>query len=150
MHRCGCPCPLPIDFQVVRINEVFNQLGPTPHLCIQLLSNVSELEKYEVALSEAVLNTTVGQLRRLCNKASEPTMDTVSNQIWFVRHDHWDDVHSQAEPITPSIQSRHVSRIGRWARGKLNNAAYVNTELGSHDVQTNFGTCLLDTSFEKT
>jgi len=135
VHRCGCPCPLPINFQVVRINEVFNQLGPTPRLCIQLLSNVSELEEYEVALSKAVLNTTVGQVRRLFSKASELTMDTVSHQIWLVRHDHWDDVHSRAvvTPITPSIQSRHVSRIGRW--GKLNNAAYVNTEVGSHDVR---------------
>jgi hypothetical protein len=72
----------------VRINEVFNQLDPTPRLCIQLLSNVSELEEYEVALSKAVLNTTVGQLRRLFSKASELTMDAVSHQIWLVRHDH--------------------------------------------------------------
>jgi hypothetical protein len=95
----------PESFDSTRINDTFDRLGPTARLCIELLSDLEDLEAYEHGVNEAISNVTSGQLEKLFRDALGLTMDVVSHKICLISRENRENVCSRAvvAPITNSM-----------------------------------------------
>ena len=104
---------------IARVNEIFDQLGPTPRICIELLSVQQDLLQYEKDLQSAILAVTANQLDRLFKDAASLTMDALSHKICLLSREKR-DIHSLAvlAPITPSIQSRLANQLRNLEQGE--------------------------------
>ena len=96
------------------ISDVFDDLGPTPRLCIDFSKR--ELSEYKVALNVALTNLTIDDLEKFkvygCMRLS---MDATSQMLCLVRR--LDTIDLEASfaakvlPITSSIGSRISSQL---------------------------------------
>ncbi|EDR06023.1 uncharacterized protein LACBIDRAFT_294751 [Laccaria bicolor S238N-H82] len=98
-----------------RTNEIFDQLGPTPRLCIDFQLNSEAMSRYELDLRTALSKVTLNDLELLLSTARCGDMgtDTLSEKIALLSRESLDDMHSQGvvNPITPYIQSRLANRF---------------------------------------
>lgn len=101
----------PEEITETHINDIFDQLGPIPRLCIDYSSN--ELEEYKTALYQAISDITAGKIEEMTKSASGLSMDAVSHKICLLSRRQRDDVHSRAvvAPITNSIKSRLSTQL---------------------------------------
>ena len=109
----SAPLLLSDSLESNEIDRIFDDLGPTPRLCFDLLSDLEQLEKYKRDLKSAISNITVDQLINLAEEAASLRMDAVSDKIYLVRRERRDVVDSKAvvAPITNSIQSRLANQL---------------------------------------
>ena len=66
---------------VKAVLEIFETLGPTPRLCIELASEPERLQIYNDQLNDAISDITTGKLEELIK---ELTMDAVSHKICLI------------------------------------------------------------------
>ena len=104
------------------VNRVFNELGPTPLLCIDYLCSHDQikLEKYRQDVQEAVSNLTTSELQRLLQDSRSLTMNAVSHKICLISRQDRENVYSRAivSPITSSIKLRLANRFRTLERGE--------------------------------
>ncbi|KAF8627245.1 hypothetical protein AX15_004464 [Amanita polypyramis BW_CC] len=102
------------------VNRVFNELGPTPRLCIDYLRSRGRIEKYRQDVQEAISNLTISELQRLLQDSRSLKMDAVSHMICLISRKDREDVYSRAivSPITSSIMSRLANRFRTLGRGE--------------------------------
>ena len=100
-----------VDF--TRIDRIFDNLGPTPRLCLDLLSNPEQLAEYQHDVKLVISNITADELVNLAQDADSLSMDAVSDKIYLVRRERRDVVNSEAvvTPITHTIQSRLARQL---------------------------------------
>ncbi|EDR06022.1 uncharacterized protein LACBIDRAFT_294749 [Laccaria bicolor S238N-H82] len=106
-----------------RTNEIFDQLGPTPRLCIDYQLNSKAMSRYESNLRTALSKVTSNDLELLLITACDGDLgiDTLSDKIALLSRESLDDVYSQGMviPITPYIQSRLSNRCRNLERKEL-------------------------------
>jgi len=109
-----CNAPLRLekpDFD--HINDVFDELGPIPRLCIDF--SKPELSEYKVALNVALTNLTIDDLEKLVYGCMGLNIDATSQMLCLVRR--LDTIDLEASfavkvlPITSSIGSRISSQL---------------------------------------
>lgn len=100
--------------------RVFNELGPTPQLCIDYLRSGDMIERYRQDVQEAISNLTTSELQRLLRDARSLTMDAVSHKICLITRKDREDMYSRAivSPITPYIKSRLANHFRTLERGE--------------------------------
>jgi hypothetical protein len=95
------------------INNIFDELGPVPRLCIDF--SEQELSEYKAALNVALTNLTINDLEKLVWGYMGLSMDATSQMLCLVRR--LDPIDLEASfavkvlPITPSIGSRICSQL---------------------------------------
>ena len=98
-----------------RTNQIFEQLGPTPRLCIDYQLNSLEMSQYERSLDVAISGVTPNKLKSLLRTAAswDFGIDTLSHKIALLSRKSLDDMHSRAVviPITPFIRSRLSNQL---------------------------------------
>ena len=98
-----------------RTNEIFDQFGPIPRLCIDYQIDPEAMDLYERELNTAISETTSAKLETLIKTASSANLgaDSVSHKIALLNRQLSDKVRSQGVviPITPYIQSRLSNRF---------------------------------------
>jgi hypothetical protein len=103
-----------------RTNEIFDQLGPTPRLCIDYQLDYVAMSQYEWDLCTAISKVTSNKLEWLFSTAvsGDLGIDTLSDKIALLSRESLDDVYSQGVviPITPYIQSRLSNRFRNLER----------------------------------
>jgi len=103
------------DISESRTNEIFDQLGPTPRLCIDYQLNSMAMSQYESDLHTAISKVTSNDLELLLSttRCGDFGIDTLSKIALLIRES-LDDVYNQGMviPITPYIQSR----LSNWFR----------------------------------
>ena len=106
-----------------RTNEIFDQLGPTPRLCIEYQLDSEALSRYERDLRTALSKVTSKDLELLLNIAGDGDLgiDSLFDTIALLSRESLDDVYSpgMAIPITPYIQSRLSNRFRNLERKEL-------------------------------
>ncbi len=102
------------------VDRVFNELGPTPRLCIDYLCSRGSIEQYRRNVQKAISKLTAGELERLAEDSGSLTMDDVSHKICLISREDRENVHSGAvvSPITSSIKSRLSNRFRTLERGE--------------------------------
>jgi len=94
------------DFR--HINDIFDELGPIPCLCIEY--NQRDLSIYRIALAAALRSLTIGDLQKLVDGCIALSVDAISHKLCSVRRSNPTDLEFSYEvealPITPSIGSR--------------------------------------------
>ena len=98
-----------------RTNEIFDQLGPTPLLCIVYqLDNVA-MSQYERKLRTAISQVTSNELESLLSTAASGDLgiNSLTHMIALLSRKSSDDVYSEGVviPITAYIQSRLSNRF---------------------------------------
>lgn len=73
--------------------EVFDELGPTPRLCFDLVDDLTELDHYKRKLDLAISQMTIEQLERLRN-SSPLAMDELSCKICLITREDRDIIQS--------------------------------------------------------
>ena len=103
-----------------RTNEIFDQLGPIPRLCIDYQINPMGMSLYEWDLDTAISEITPDKLESLVRRApiADLGTDSVAHTIVLLRRESLDDVCSRGVviPITPYIQSRLSNRFRNLER----------------------------------
>ena len=97
------PPELKVDRE--RAIEVFNQLGPTPRLCIDYLIAPRRMKDYEENVEQVISEITTAELRRLFRGACSLTLDPPSDKICLVSRMEGEDV-LIVSPITSHIKWR--------------------------------------------
>ena len=104
------------------VNGVFNELGPTPRLCIDYLCSPGqiELEQYRQDVQQAILNITTSDLQRLLQDSRSLTMNAVSHKLCLISRQDGENAYSGpiVSPITSSIKSRLANRFRTLERGE--------------------------------
>jgi hypothetical protein len=104
------------------VNRVFNELGPTPRLCIDYLCSPGqiELEQHRQDVQEAISNLTISDLQRLLQDSRSLTMNAVSHKLCLISRQDRENVYSRpiVSPITSSIKSRLANRFRTLERGE--------------------------------
>ncbi len=93
------------------INILYEQLGPTPRLCLDL--DAYQRTRYEGDLRKAISNVTPESLKALFDAASTLEMDKLSHKICMIRRNSRENVASLpiVEPITPYVRSKLVCQL---------------------------------------
>jgi hypothetical protein len=106
------------SFDLSRINETFDQLGPTPRLCLEVASEVNGYHQYKTHLARVIEQITTAQIKQLFNEANDLSMDAISHYICLVRRKWQENVCSDSviAPMTPSIQSRLANHFRNLER----------------------------------
>ncbi len=106
-----------------RISEMYEQFGPTPRICFDLLSNRSRLIAYKIRCSDALEGLSFEKLRKWVSEAKKFSMDSASHTVVLLKRvsrkelkqsnlDDGDDVYlnySCVEPLTSAV--RDVLRV---------------------------------------
>jgi len=102
------------------VNRVFNELGPTPQLCIDYSHSRHRIKQYKQDVQEAISKLTADKLERLLEETSSLTMDEVSHKICLISRQDRENVYSSpvVSPITSLIKSRLASRFRKLERGE--------------------------------
>jgi hypothetical protein len=98
---------------VEAVLEIFETLGPTPRLCIELASEPERLQVYKDQLNRVISGIIAADLEKLANDVSRLTMDTVSHKICLIRRRDRNNVRSGpvVSPITDSIKSQLLNQL---------------------------------------
>lgn len=103
------------------INEIFDELGPIPRLCIDFDKN--QLGDYREDLKETLDNISVEKLEELADTAKSMNMDVVSRKVCLIRRFNSSQLQFSKKvtvsPITPYVGSRIVSQLKNAQRRKL-------------------------------
>ena len=98
-----------------RTNEIFDQLGPTPRLCIDYQLDSVAMSQYEWDLRITSSQFTSNKLELLLSTATNGDfgIDSLTHKIALLSRKSSDDVYSEGVviPITPYIQSRLSNRF---------------------------------------
>ncbi|KIM86220.1 hypothetical protein PILCRDRAFT_816150 [Piloderma croceum F 1598] len=96
------------EIDVTVIHEIFEELGPTPRLCIEYASDPEKLQHYKMELNRAISNITTEKLEELIRKSSALAIDAVSHKICLINRCDQKNMRSGplVSPITDSIKSR--------------------------------------------
>lgn len=88
--------------------DIFDQLGPTPRVCLDYQHNSEELAAYRRDLTTAIAEATPYEIDRLFKTAESLSMDSISQKICLLSREKQDEVTSLpiVSVITPTIQSR--------------------------------------------
>jgi hypothetical protein len=92
-----------------RAIDIFNQLGPTPQLCIDNLGGCRpRIKRYEENVQTAIQNLTLSKFEQLIEDTRSLTMGTLSQNICLISRKDSENVYSRAvvSPITSYIKSR--------------------------------------------
>jgi len=102
------------------VNRVFNELGPTPQLCINYLRYHDRIEQCRWDVQKAILNLTTSELLRLFQDSCSLTMDAVLHKICLISRQNRENVYSRpiVSPITSFIKSRLANRFRTLERGE--------------------------------
>jgi hypothetical protein len=96
------------DPDFIHINNIFDELGPIPRLCIDY--NERELAQYRASLSTELSKLTITKLDDLAGAARSLEMDAISHKICLVRRLDPADLDKSFEievlPVTAIIGSR--------------------------------------------
>ena len=76
----------------MHINETFDLLGLTPHLCVNY--SFYELEEYKNAMNEVIQDITAKKIQKLMKDTSGLSMDNILHKICLLSHGQRGDVHS--------------------------------------------------------
>lgn len=102
------------------INNIFDELGPIPRLCIEYTE--VELEDYRVALSMALEDLTIDEFQNLVRGARGMSMDAIFYKLLLVRRLNPTDLALSFEvkvlPVTPSIGSRITFQLRNAERAE--------------------------------
>jgi hypothetical protein len=100
-----------IDY--TRLDESYDQLGPTPRLCINTQSSQRMIINHERQARLAILNSGAEQLEKLFGEAESLNMDGLSHKICLISRMDREDVYSApvVAPITHYIQSRLANQL---------------------------------------
>ena len=95
-----------------RVNAVFDELGPTPRLCIDYLRS-AQIEQYERDIKTAISALTTSELEQLFIDTNSLTMNNTSHKIYLISRRDRKNVSSLAIvfPITSSIKFRLASHF---------------------------------------
>jgi hypothetical protein len=105
------------DFDL--INEIFDELGPIPRLCIEY--GEDELEGYREDLNNALGNISIDNLEKLAAAGME--MDVTSHKVCLIRR--FDSTglrfskKVKVSPITPYVASRIAFQLKNAQRDEL-------------------------------
>ena len=113
VHACSASLLLP-EVSEDQVNRIYDLLGPTPRLCLELISDKERLEKYEDEVTTTILEVTADKLENMIrDAASLTTMDQVSHKICLISREDRYKVHSRAvvAPITLFVQSKLANRF---------------------------------------
>lgn len=90
-----------------RANAVFDELGPTPRLCIDYLRS-AQINQYKWDTKTAISALTTSKLEQLFIDTNSLTMDNTSHKIYLISRRDRENVSSLAtvSPITSSIKLR--------------------------------------------
>ncbi|EDR03255.1 uncharacterized protein LACBIDRAFT_307487 [Laccaria bicolor S238N-H82] len=106
-----------------RTNEIFDQLGPTPRLCIEYQLDPNALSLYEKDICTALSKVTSKDLELLLVAAGNGGLgiDSMFDTIALLTRQSLDDAYSpgMATPITPYIQSRLSYQFRNLERKEL-------------------------------
>src|SRR5271154_7131868 len=105
------------------VNRVFDELGPTPRLCIDYLYSVDQrgkLKRHRRDVQDAISTLTTSELERLLQDADSLTMNAVSDKICLISRQDKEDVYSEpiVSPITSFIKSRLANRFRKLERAE--------------------------------
>jgi hypothetical protein len=99
---------------IKNINEIFDELGPIPRLCLD--HDIEELSKYKASLSKELSDLTIKKLEDLVGAARNMEMsasgasDTISHKICLVRRLNPSSLNfsfqTEVLPVTPTVGSR--------------------------------------------
>ncbi len=94
------------------VNAIFDELGPTPRLCIDYLRS-AQIEQYKWDIKTAISALTTNKLERLFLDAKSLTIDNTSHKIYLISRRDRENVSSLAivSPITSSIKFRLASHF---------------------------------------
>jgi hypothetical protein len=89
------------------IDDIYDQFGPTPRLCLEMASDPDQLEAYKAGVRRALKLVTPQYLLKMTHELEVMNMDEVSQKLCQIRRQHI-DVKSLAcvVPITDIMQSR--------------------------------------------
>ena len=95
------------------INLLYDRLGPTPRLCLDLFEDAHRRERYEDELRKVISNITSESLEALFDAAGTLEMDKLSHKICIIRRESLDNVAGLpiVEAITPHIRSKLVYQL---------------------------------------
>ena len=103
------------ETDVKAVLEIFETLGPTPRLCIELASEPERLQVYKDQLNYAISDITTDKLEQLTKDSRQLIMDTVhvSHKLCLIRRRDRNDVCSDpvVRPMTDSIKSRLSNQL---------------------------------------
>jgi hypothetical protein len=101
------------DLKLDRILELYDELGPIPHLCIIKMCLPNALETHRQQLSRALADVTNTRLQDMISWSGGLSMDAVSSTICLIRRVDRENVASgfRTHPITHSIGARICARI---------------------------------------
>ena len=102
-------------------NEIFDQLGPTPRLCLDYQYIPDGLAAYNQDLTTAIAEATPSKIEGLLKVAESLSMDSISQKICLVRRTKLDEVASwpAVAVITPTVQSRLANKFQGLPRDEL-------------------------------
>jgi hypothetical protein len=91
-----------------RVDQIFDELGPIPRLCIDYVMTSDSMDRYKSDLDDAISKLTIEQLQRLCNEAFSLTMGEVSHKLFLIKRKKLEDLDSQVvvAPITGDIKKK--------------------------------------------
>ncbi|KAI0255603.1 hypothetical protein BJV78DRAFT_1119377 [Lactifluus subvellereus] len=101
-----------------RINELYDDLGPTPRVCFDFLKNPYQLITHESDYDGVISSLTAKQLCRLVLNGTKLNLDAVSHLMFLVKREDV-NVLTQASvaPISTSVKSELLKRIQEEERG---------------------------------
>ena len=90
------------------IDDIYDQFGPTPRLCILKPLNDHQLEEYKNNTRIALENLTLQSLQELIRNTEELKMDKVSHKLCLISRKKLHNVRSSfcVTPITAHMQLR--------------------------------------------
>jgi hypothetical protein len=99
---------------IKRVNDVFDQFGPIPRLCIDYLDLDSDpdsnirIAQYKKDVQKAIASLKLSKLEQVVEDSSSLTMDGLSHKVCLISREDRERVYSSAalSPITSSIKSR--------------------------------------------
>jgi hypothetical protein len=96
------------QFEQKRINQIFDELGPTPRLCIDYLSNPGRLKEYRRDLRDAILDITSGQLEKLIRDIASVNLSEVSHKLFLIFREEREVVNGDVivVPITEDVKKK--------------------------------------------
>ena len=111
---------LPDSSEFTRIGRIFDNLGPTPRLCLDLPSKPHRMKDYERQVQLAISTVTADRLEKIIGEATALSMDALSHTICLISREERDDMQSQSvvSPMTQSIQSRLASQLRNLERAE--------------------------------
>jgi len=106
------------DFE--HINDVFDEFGPIPRLCIDY--DEVESAKYRTDLTDELAVLSIDSLEKLVQRGKGLRMDAISHKLCLIRRSNPTDLAHSFEvevlPVTPSIGSRIAFQLRNAERGE--------------------------------